>query len=187
MEPSFFIEIKEINFFDRIKTRLLIFLLVFGISNLFIVISSNSIASILSFFGFSLLPFLTIIIIPKRQYIHKVEIDESGFTLYGSNFDKKFIVHSKFENYKVYLEDITRKDRVLRYRIVFNINNKTYSLERPKGWTYKNMFIIMGEIQKWKEKTPFLIDGIFEMKNLKELSEHENTTEFTNTYPFLDI
>ena len=34
---------------------------------------------------------------------------------------------------------------------------------------------------------PFLIDGIFEMKNLKELSEHENTTEFTNTYPFLDI
>lgn len=187
MEPIFFIEIKEISFFERIKNQLYIFLLIFCIITLFIGVSSNSLISVLSFIGFSLFPFFTIIIIPKRQFIHKVEIDGTGFTLYGSNFNKKFIVHSKFENFNVYLEDITGKDRVLRYRIVYRINNKSYVLDRLNGWSYKNMHNIMEEIQKWKEQSPFLIDGIFEMKNLKELALTEKTNEFTRKNPFLDI
>ncbi len=49
------------------------------------------------------------------------------------------------------------------------------------------MHNIMEEIQKWKEQSPFLIDGIFEMKNLKELALTEKTNEFTRKNPFLDI
>jgi hypothetical protein len=75
----------------------------------------------------------------------------------------------------------------LRYRIVFRINNKSYVLDRLNGWSYKNMHNIMEEIQKWKEQSPFLIDGIFEMKNLKELALTEKTNEFTRKNPFLDI
>ena len=185
MKQKFCIEIKEISFFNRIKNRLFIFLMIVGIIILFISASSKSLVSILSFIGFSLLPLFIVIIIPYRQHINKVEIDENGFTLYGTILNKKFIEYSNFENFNIYLEDVSRKNRLLFYRIVFKINNKSFLIERHNGWTFAQMVSIMEKINEQKEKSNFLIDGIFEMKHLKELAEFEKTDEFEQTYRFI--
>ena len=70
-----------------------------------IIITLISIGLNLSFLAY--FPLIVILItnwyflflVPNIKFIHKVDIDDKGFTLYGIKYNKPFVVHSPFSNF----------------------------------------------------------------------------------------
>ncbi len=115
------------------------------------------------------------VFIAQKIWFNKVEINENGMYLHGFDLNRPIVCHVPFENYSISVESHNQRySNADYYQFRLKSGKQTYILNANREWNDQLMYEIIKELNKWRETTSFLIEGIHYLSDFEKRAKNLN-------------